>query len=647
MSSDKMTIQTAIKTEWIDGGARKYGKEKVVDGYHEARSWQKEAFALLKDASHMILNAPMGSGKSWEICLISAYKMQENAQLRTIIAVPQDVIASGFRHADVILPCGRKLHWEPNHDLCKEKPDSTVEYVIDWLKNRHTNTNDRALICTHPTLLNVFRRLKEEKKLRLMKDLLIWVDEAHHIKNTKVAGTKATVFGNGIGELVAHACRRDSSTQIGLATATFFRGDRCTLLTDQMHDRFVRYNLPFDEHLKNMQHLRSFTYNFMMCGSNYVDAVKKVLKSHKGKYIVHIPRPGSRHATKQGKYHETEEIHKAFKSAYGGRLRATDIPGLTALKTADGELKILDLVDEKDRPEKKEFVASINESPDRLDAIVALGMFKEGADWIYADRSLIIGARASLVDVVQTMGRLFRDAPGKKHVEVTHMLPFSLDQSDKEAFREKLNDYLKAVYGSMILENVLDPVKIYVPSETDGGKGGGAVSTSELLTLVPDLAKQDAIMADISDKLMEMADDKNGALTTDDCMKPIVSILAKHKIDPSIHQKVAGCFLAMLLRRAVKTSNLNVKDIDFDILKSVNPINWIVDFTTKACGVSTLRDLRRAANGGVLYASYDRIKATLHRMRDEGRPINTMAEYREFVRTDGDYNAVLAMRSAG
>ena len=35
----------------------------------------QEAFDRLKDATHMILNAPMGSGKSWEMCLLSSHKM--------------------------------------------------------------------------------------------------------------------------------------------------------------------------------------------------------------------------------------------------------------------------------------------------------------------------------------------------------------------------------------------------------------------------------------------------------------------------------------------------------------------------------------------------------------------------------------------
>ena len=66
----------------------------------------------------------------------------------------------------------------------------------------------------------------------------------------------------------------------------------------------------------------------------------------------------------------------------------------------------------------------LRDNPEALDTIIALGMFKEGADWIWADRSIIVGPRASFVDVIQMIGRLFRDAKGKNHVKVIQATPF-------------------------------------------------------------------------------------------------------------------------------------------------------------------------------------------------------------------------------
>jgi len=67
-------------------------------------------------------------------------------------------------------------------------------------------------------------------------------------------------------------------------------------------------------------------------------------------------------------------------------------------------------------------------------------MFKEGANWRWADRDIIVGQRSSLPEIVQTIGRLLRDVVGKKHVEVYQLLPFAFDQTDKRRTRENLND---------------------------------------------------------------------------------------------------------------------------------------------------------------------------------------------------------------
>ena|ERR1019366_2541027 len=71
------------------------------------------------------------------------------------------------------------------------------------------------------------------------------------------------------------------------------------------------------------------------------------------------------------------------------------------------------------------------------------------------------------------IGRLFRDVAGKSRVDVHQMLPFTLDQTDKEQTRQSLNEYLKAILLSLLLENVIGPA--LSPAEQDHGsrEGGG------------------------------------------------------------------------------------------------------------------------------------------------------------------------------
>ena len=105
-----------------------------------------------------------------------------------------------------------------------------------------------------------------------------------------------------------------------------------------------------------------------------------------------------------------------------------------------------------------------------LDAIIALGMFKEGANWIWAERAIIIGERNSLTDIVQMSGRTFRDAEGKEHVEIIQLLPNNLRTAvDEEGFREGLNNFLKAIFASLLFENVITPIKLKLNDRIEDG----------------------------------------------------------------------------------------------------------------------------------------------------------------------------------
>ena len=197
----------------------------IINGFHSPRGWQERAFKDLCDERLMILNAPMGSGKSWLMCLLSAHKMKTNRNLRSIIAVPQTIIAPGFANAKLWMPTGECLHWRVSHNLCrKEASKGTVKYVIDWLSQKYLSLDDRVLLCTHATLVQAYRKLKAQNSLHLLTDLLLWVDEAHHVKNISMEDIEGEVISNGIGELVQHLlyfCGRLNS--VGTYYSIFFQ----------------------------------------------------------------------------------------------------------------------------------------------------------------------------------------------------------------------------------------------------------------------------------------------------------------------------------------------------------------------------------------------------------------------------------------
>ena len=90
-----------------------------------------------------------------------------------------------------------------------------------------------------------------------------------------------------------------------------------------------------------------------------------------------------------------------------------------------------------------------------MDIIIALGMAKEGFDWVWCEHALTIGYRASLVEIVQIIGRATRDAPGKTQARFTNLVAEPGVETGVVA--DAVNDMLKAISGSLLMEQVLAP----------------------------------------------------------------------------------------------------------------------------------------------------------------------------------------------
>lgn len=602
MNTDNFIKQKGFDVTWQS----RPGKESLPpEEFATMRDWQIKAFDQLKDAPYTILNAPMGSGKSWLMCLLSAYKMQQDPQLRTIISVPQTIIAPGFAEAKLQMPNGEKIYWKPVHNLCGEQSKGTVDYAINWLAAPTKGFSDQTLICTHATLVAVHKKLKENNSLHLLRNLLLWIDEAHHVKNMTKDNLQDEVISNSLGELTKFLLNSEENrAQLGLTTASFFRGDRQSLLTEDMQTRFTRFNLPYDEYFKSMQYLKSFSFDFLVSGQDYTRAIEILAKIRKAKDIIYVPHPKAIASTGD-KYKEVEAIVTKYQGLHGGEVLKAD-NGLTVLQNEDNSFKLLNLVCESSRNEKKNFLSSslLKNDKDALDVIIALGMFKEGANWIWADRSIIVGPRSSLVDVIQMVGRLFRDAPGKKHVEVIQLLPFALDQQNPEEACENLNNYLKAIYASLILEDIMNPVKIKMATQSKPSENTDKQNRSQniLQEIVPDDAKRISLIDDISNSLLDIIDKKEDAATDtrilrEEFKKIVPQILEKHGINER-PEEIANHIWGMFARRTLFIRGLSVEDIDFDILQITHPLEFLLRYTSGSCSIDTFQKLREAIQAG-------------------------------------------------
>jgi hypothetical protein len=126
-----------------------------------------------------------------------------------------------------------------------------------------------------------------------------------------------------------------------------------------------------------------------------------------------------------------------------------------------------------DDPGKRDKVVSALKDPkhrndrDHIDIILALGMAKEGFDWIWCEHALTVGYRSSLTEIIQIIGRATRDAPGKASASFTNLI--AEPDASEEIVIDAVNDTLKAIAASLLMEQVLAPRFNFTPKNAESG----------------------------------------------------------------------------------------------------------------------------------------------------------------------------------
>jgi hypothetical protein len=400
---------------------------------------------------YLLIKSPPASGKSRALMFIALDKLHNQGLKQAIIVVPEKSIGASF-HDEPLSRFGFWADWTvaPKWNLC-DAPGADnggkVGSVEAFLKS-----DDKVLVCTHAT----FRFAVDRFGVDAFDDRLIAVDEFHH-----VSANPDNKLGLHLGAFIA----RDRAHIVAM-TGSYFRGDAEAVLTPQDEARFDTVTYTYYEQLNGYEYLKQLDIGYFFYSGSYADDILKVLDSAE-KTIVHIPSVNSRESTKD-KIREVEHIIEAL-----GDWQGTDpVTGFQLVKTADGRpLRIADLVD--DDPAKRDRVsAALKDSTqknnrDHVDIIIALGMAKEGFDWIWCEHALTVGYRSSLTEIVQIIGRATRDAPGKASARFTNLI--AEPDASEEAVTEAVNDTLKAIAASLLMEQVLAPRFEFKPKTAASG----------------------------------------------------------------------------------------------------------------------------------------------------------------------------------
>ncbi len=404
---------------------------------------------------YLLIKSPPASGKSRALMFIALDKLVHQGIKQALIVVPEKSIGSSF-HDEPLSRYGFWADWhvKPRWNLC-DAPGTDDGGKVNAV-GAFLESSDQVLVCTHAT----FRFAVEKFGVAAFDDRLIAVDEFHH-----VSANPENRLGTHLGQMIA----RDK-VHIVAMTGSYFRGDAEAVLSPTDEARFVPVTYTYYQQLNGYEHLKKLDIGYYFYSGAYSDDILKVLDPSE-KTILHIPNVNSRESTKD-KIREVEHIIEEL-----GEWQGTDpVTGFQLVKTADGHvLRIADLVD--DDPAKRDKVSAALKDPaqknnrDHVDIIIALGMAKEGFDWIWCEHALTVGYRSSLTEIVQIIGRATRDAPGKARARFTNLIA-EPDASEK-LVAEAVNDTLKAIAASLLMEQVLAPRFEFKPKTPTSGPQDG------------------------------------------------------------------------------------------------------------------------------------------------------------------------------
>ena len=573
----------------IDVHYQATGKSTSIDelGMREmqARAYKSRA------AQYLLIKAPPASGKSRALMFIALDKLKTRAVDKVIVAVPERSIGKSFS-TTYLMKNGFHSDWvvDPHYNLCMPGGEGgKISVFQNFMKS-----DASILVCTHATLRFAYDKIGPKAFDRC----LVAIDEFHHV---------SADYESKLGELV-RGLMIESNAHIIAMTGSYFRGDGIPVLLEEDESRFVKVTYNYYEQLNGYQYLKSLGIGFHFYHGRYTSAIMQVLDTTK-KTIIHIPNVNSGESTKD-KYIEVDTIIDAI-----GKIESVDENNIIYVKQPTGRvLKIADLVN--DTPvEREKVIAYLREvvNPEDIDIIIALGMAKEGFDWPFCEHALTVGYRGSLTEIIQIIGRCTRDSVNKSHAQFTNLV--AEPDAENEEVIETVNNILKAISASLLMEQVLAPVLTFKARKDidESDENSETVSVTGLREPTSDRVK-----AIVSSDLTEL---KAAILQNPDIQKSFVG-----EVDPEVVNKIMipkiimtkypdlkedeveevreHLVTDMVLRKGITTDSngtrflqinnkfINIEEINIDLIDSVNPFQQAFEVISKTITPKVLKSIQ-------------------------------------------------------
>lgn len=432
--------------DFVDIHYQQNGKSTNTNamGMREMQAMAYEA----RNQKYLLIKAPPACGKSRALMFLALDKLQNQGIKRVVVAVPEKSIGRSFADTD-LKKFGFFADWRVSYsnNLCNTMDNDTdkAKHFVDFFRTKQTIP---VLVCAHATLRNGMKQLNDEE----FNDCLLAIDEFHH--------TSADAE-SGLGDIVRRVINNSTGHIIAM-TGSYFRGDGVPVLRVEDEAKFYPVTYNYYQQLNGYRYLKNLVLGYHFYHGSYLEHISEVLDTRK-KTIIHIPSVNSRASTGEGKYEEVGKIMKMI----GEVVRKDSSTCVYTVKTPDGRmLKVADLVeDDPNERARVQFYLQDMKSADDMDIIIALGTAKEGFDWAWCEVCLTIGVRGSLTEVVQIIGRCTRDCEGKETAKFINMI--AMPDAEQAEVKVAVNDFLKAITASLLMEQVMAPSWKFKTSKED------------------------------------------------------------------------------------------------------------------------------------------------------------------------------------
>jgi hypothetical protein len=562
------------------------------------REMQRRVFEK-RAAQHLLVKAPPASGKSRALMFVGLDKLFNQNRRKIIVSVPERSIGASFETTD-LKSHGFFADWEVDdrNNLCTPgAEESKVGAFISFIRN-----NDPILICTHATLRFAFEALSPDA----FNGCVLAIDEFHHVSSD--------VGSSRLGSLLRDVMY-GSDVHIVAMTGSYFRGDAVPILLPEEEVKFTTVTFNYYDQLSGYEYLKSLGIGYHFYQGRYTSAIHEILNTDK-KTILHIPNVNSGESTKD----KIEEVGQIL-DTIGTVVDQDDDTGIIHVKRHDDGkiIKVADLVDDTDQVKRARTLIYLSQTAKKdinaVDLIIALGMAKEGFDWPFCEHALTVGYRASLTEIIQIIGRCTRDSSNKTHAQFTNLI--AEPEATTDEVRLSVNNMLKAITGSLLMEQVLAPNFVFKTKRSgeDDAPEKGVIRIKGFKEPTSERVKQ-IVETDLNDLKANILQDETfikaaaGNLDPEVTNKVLIPKIIRERYPDLNEDQVEELRQQVVVDSVIKNGEIknvgdrrfikmadkfvNIDDINIDLIDSVNPFQKAFEILSKAVTTQVLHVIQEA-----------------------------------------------------